>query len=240
MTDDSVLLIDASRLFREGLRRIFSDTSFAVVHEASSVEDALPFIETLQPSLVLVDLPDGGEALSGRMSRMREAAPGARIVVLTETIRVDRLADALAVGVDGYLLKTISADALQQSLLLVRLGEKVFPTDLAGLLTSGRVTSRSGTGKTDHAHGLSDRETQILACLLSGAQNKQIAHELKISDGTVKVHLKTILKKIRVQNRTQAALWALAHGMTRAGPPRHEGPAPPPGERNSGQMRLAV
>src|SRR6185437_514830 len=129
MVDDSIVLIDASRLFREGLRRIFSDTSFTVVHEASAIEEALTFIETLQPSLVLVDLPDGGEALSGHMSGMRAGAPGARIVVLTESIRVDRLAEALSLGVDGYLLKNMSAAALHQSLRLVLLGEKVFRTD---------------------------------------------------------------------------------------------------------------
>jgi two-component system, NarL family, nitrate/nitrite response regulator NarL len=215
MASDSVFLIDASRLFREGLRRIFSDSSFTVVHEAFSVEDALPFIETLQPSLVLVDVPEGGEALTGGIGAIRAAAPAARIVVLTETIRVNRLADALSVGVDGYLLKNMSADALHQSLRLVLLGEKVFPTDLAHLLTNGRIMARSDGGQMGHFNGLSDREMQILACLLNGAQNKQIAYELKISDGTVKVHLKAILKKIRVQNRTQAAIWALNHGIAR-------------------------
>jgi len=241
MVDDSIVLIDASRLFREGLRRIFSDTSFAVVHEASAVEEALPFIETLQPSLVLVDLPDCGEVLSGHMSGMRAAAPGARIVVLTETIRVDRLAEALSLGVDGYLLKNMSAAALHQSLRLVLLGEKVFPTDLALLLANGRMMPQGAAGPTDHAHGLSDRETQILACLLDGAQNKQIAHQLKISDGTVKVHLKAILKKIHVQNRTQAAIWALAHGVGRASLPRPAaGAAPPAGQRDAAQTQLVV
>jgi two-component system nitrate/nitrite response regulator NarL len=100
----------------------------------------------------------------------------------------------------------MSGDALQQSLRLVLLGEKVFPTDLAHLLTNGRM---------GHFNGLSDREMQILACLLNGAKNKQIAYELKISDGTVKVRLKAILKKIHVRNRTQAAIWALNHGLAR-------------------------
>jgi len=215
MTNDSVFLIDASRLFREGLRRIFSDSSFTVVHESVSIEDALPFIEALQPSLVLVDLPDAGEVLTERMSQIRAAAPRVRIVILTETIRVGRLADALSAGVDGYLLKNMSADALHQSLRLVLLGENVFPTDLAQLLTNGRIMPRSDSGPVGHVNGLSDREMQILGCLLNGAQNKQIANELKISDGTVKVHLKAILKKIRVQNRTQAAIWALNHGIAR-------------------------
>jgi two-component system, NarL family, nitrate/nitrite response regulator NarL len=164
---------------------------------------------------VLVDLPDNGEAMTGRISQLRTAAPRARIVVLTENIRVNRLADALSAGVDGYLLKNMSADALHQSLRLVLLGEKVFPTDLAHLLTNGRIMPRDDAGQMSRFNGLSDREMQILGCLLNGAQNKQIAHELKISDGTVKVHLKAILKKIRVQNRTQAAIWALNHGIAR-------------------------
>jgi two-component system, NarL family, nitrate/nitrite response regulator NarL len=164
---------------------------------------------------VLVDLPDNGEAMIGRIDQLRAAAPRARIVVLTENIRVNRLADALSAGVDGYLLKNMSADALHQSLRLVLLGEKVFPTDLAHLLTNGRIVPRDDPGPMSRFNGLSDREMQILGCLFNGAQNKQIAHELKISDGTVKVHLKAILKKIRVQNRTQAAIWALNHGIAR-------------------------
>jgi two-component system nitrate/nitrite response regulator NarL len=213
MTDESVILIDASRLFREGLRRIFSDSSFAVVHESFSIEDALPSIASLQPSLVLADLVDDAETLTERISQIRAAASGTKIVVLTETIRANRLAGALSAGVDGYLLKNMSADALHQSLRLVLLGEKVFPTDLARLLSAGWAISRGENGQTSDFCGLSDREMQILGCLLDGASNKQIAYALELSDGTVKVHVKTILKKIGVQNRTQAAVWALNHGV---------------------------
>src|SRR5258708_4691288 len=127
MADDSVFLIDASRLFREGLRRIFSDSSFEVIHEAFSIEDALPFIESLHPALVLVDLPDCGEALTATVNQIRVAAPSARIVVLTETIRVNRLADALSAGVDGYLLKNMSGDPLHQSLPPLPPSPTVFP-----------------------------------------------------------------------------------------------------------------
>src|SRR5260221_3625871 len=162
MTNDSVLVSDASRLFREGLRRIFSNSSFGVVHETFSIEDALPFIESLQPVLVLVDLPDCGEALTGHIGQIRIVASRARIVVLTETIQVNRLADALSVGVDGYLLKNMSADALQQSLRLVLLGEKVFPTALAHLLTHRRVVSPSDSAHIGHVNRLSDREMPIL------------------------------------------------------------------------------
>ena len=224
MTSGSVLLIDASRLFREGLRRIFSGSSFAAVHESCSVPDALPLIESLQPSLVLVDFPDAGEALPEGIGQIRAAAPSTRIVVLTETIRADRFAEALSAGVDGYLLKNMSADALDQSLRLVLLGEKVFPTDLARLLI-GAMT-RNDAAQMGHVNGLSHREMQILGYLLNGAQNKQIARDLEICEGTVKVHLKTILKKIGVQNRTQAAIWAHSQRMTYVGPLHRDDPNP--------------
>jgi two-component system, NarL family, nitrate/nitrite response regulator NarL len=211
MSDDSVFLIAKRRLFREGLRRIFSNSSFTVIHEAPSIEDALPFVESLQPSLMLVDLPDGGEILSEHMGQIRAGAPRVRIVVLTAAIVGHRLADALSAGVDGYLQDSMSAEALHQSLRLVLLGEKVFPTDLADLLINGQIMSPSGNERLGNVNGLSDREMQILRCLLNGAQNKQIAYELEISDDTVKVRLKTLLKKIGVQNRTQAAIWAMNH-----------------------------
>jgi two-component system nitrate/nitrite response regulator NarL len=213
MTTDSILVIDASRLFREGLRRICSDCSFAVAHESGSIDEALPFITSLQPSLVLIGLAASHDPAIARLGEIHAVAPRSRIVVLTETIRLDRLAEALSAGIDGYLLKNMSADALHQSLRLVLLGEKVFPTDLADLFTNGSISLRSEFTKAGHLNGLSDREMQILCCLIDGAQNKQIARELTIAEGTVKVHLKTILKKIHVANRTQAAIWAKDHGV---------------------------
>lgn len=212
MPEKSIFLIDASRLFGEGLRRIFSASSFTAVHGALSVGEALPLIGSLQPSIVLVDLPDSGEAAIEGISQIRVAAPRARIVVLTDNVWVNRIADALSAGVDGYLIKNMSADALHESLHLVLLGEKVFPTGLAQLLTNGWMMSGSGM-QIGHSNGLTNREMQILGCLLHGATNKQIAIDLTISDGTVKVHLKSILKKTGAQNRTQAAIWARENGI---------------------------
>jgi two-component system, NarL family, nitrate/nitrite response regulator NarL len=226
MSNGSVFLIDASRLFREGLRRIFSGSSFAAVHEACSVHEALPSIASSQPSLVLVNFPDADSGAAQRegIGQIRAAAPPTRIVVLTDTMRVNRLSDALSAGVDGYLLKNMSADALHQSLQLVLLGEKVFPTDLAPLLTGDRMTAGNGAAQGGHVNGLSDREMHILGYLTKGAQNKQIARDLQICEGTVKVHLKAILKKIGVQNRTQAALWALSQGTKDVRPLHRDDP----------------
>lgn len=209
----STLLIDRSRLFREGLRKIISGSPFSVDYEASSSGEALNAFGTTQPAtqpeLVLLGMPDGGDGSADRIPDIRAALPNAHIVVLADQVRVDRLSDALSEGVDGYLLKDMSAEALLQSLQLVLLGEKVFPTTLAHLLANRRMAARDDEQPQAGIGGLSQRETQILMCLLNGASNKQIANELNIAEGTVKVHLKAVLKKIGVRNRTQAAIWAL-------------------------------
>jgi two-component system nitrate/nitrite response regulator NarL len=212
MISASLVVIETNRLFREGLRQIFSASSFDIVHESGSVEDAIPLVESLQPALVLVGLPDSDDVTT-RVGQIRAAAPRTRIVILADSIRINGLTDAMTSDIDGYLLTNVSADVLHQSLRLVLLGEKVFPTELANLLTNEGLASRSDRGSTRHLNGLSDRELQILGHLRKGALNKEIANDLKISDGTVKVHLKAILKKIHVQNRTQAAIWALHHGV---------------------------
>jgi Response regulator containing a CheY-like receiver domain and an HTH DNA-binding domain len=214
----SILLVDQSRLFREGLKRIFQDSVFQVSHEAAALSEALDKLKSSpDTNILLTELPVGNAASpSDVIGAIRDTAPNTRIVVLTNDNDGVSLMRALDAGVDGYLLKSMSADALKQSLHLVMLGEKVFPTDLARCLVNGAQvpSGSSGTGRrTASGRGLSEREMQILNCLLGGDSNKMIANRLQISEGTVKVHLKGILKKINVQNRTQAAIWALNNGM---------------------------
>jgi two-component system, NarL family, nitrate/nitrite response regulator NarL len=216
MTPFLVLVVERNRLFREGLKRIFEGSPFEVRREAGNFDEVLgaPSDET-PPDLVLADLAENGANFVEQISTLRSRQPGLRIVVLTDRISNASLATALDAGVDGYLLKDMSADALQQSLRLVMLGEKVFPTGLAHLLIAGRLKEPGrANGLAQLATpGLSDREVEILTCLLNGMSNKVIANQLRISEGTVKVHLKGILKKINVRNRTQAAIWAINNGI---------------------------
>lgn len=213
----SLLLVDQSRLFREGVKRIFEGTNFHVRAEAPSRSAAIAVLAAgLEVDIILTELAQADHSFSDDIQSFRHAAGDARIVILTTGVDAVRLTAALEAGADGYLLKDMSAAALLQSLHLVLLGEKVFPTDLARILingdfnvsASGPVNRRATAGRA-----LSERETQILDCLLSGYSNKMIAKRLQISEGTVKVHLKGILKKINVQNRTQAAIWALNNGI---------------------------
>ncbi len=216
MTPFLVLVVERNRLFREGLKRIFEGSPFEVRREAGNFDEILGTPnDEIPPDLVLTDLAENGANFVEQISTLRSRLPGLRIVVLTDRISNASLATALDAGVDGYLLKDMSADALQQSLRLVMLGEKVFPTGLAHLLIAGRLKEPGRTNGLAQlaTPGLSDREVEILTCLLNGMSNKVIANQLHISEGTVKVHLKGILKKINVRNRTQAAIWAINNGI---------------------------
>src|SRR4051812_43819098 len=116
-------------------------------------------------------------------------------------------------GADGYLMKDVSPEALIQSLELVMMGEKVFPTNLAAML----FDLNNASSPMNSIRGMTPREHEILQALVTGASNKLIANRLGITEATVKVHLKTLLRKIDVNNRTQAAIWAMNNGVTADG-----------------------
>ena len=123
------------------------------------------------------------------------------------------LAACLSAGAAGYLTTDISRDALLRSLQLAALGEKVFPTDLAGLLVNGSRGPRRPLVRSEKVCGLSDREIETLQCLIRGISNKVIAKRLNITEATIKVHIKSVMRKIKASNRTQAAIWAVRQGF---------------------------
>jgi two-component system nitrate/nitrite response regulator NarL len=209
----NVFLIDANKLFREGMKRLFENSPFKVIGEAGSLREGVPTVEAAsRPELILIDLATGGEDEVEAMRLLRAEHPQIRVVILTGDLCTRRLSGALGAGADGYLMKDIACEALMQSLRLVMMGEKVFPTHLAALLVSGRAEDMGAEVPT-RRKGLSQRELQILHCLLNGNSNKMIANHLKITEATVKVHLKSLLRKINASNRTQAAIWAMNNGM---------------------------
>jgi two-component system, NarL family, nitrate/nitrite response regulator NarL len=205
MTSSRTILIEANRLFRQGLKHLLADTRFAVEGEFTTTEQAVG--GAVASGLVIVG--EGGD-----LQQLRGAYPEARIVVLASDFAVDALRDAMNAGADGYLMKDVSPEALLQSLELVMMGEKVFPTNLAAMLLDMNVIAPQHS-----IRGLSPREQEILQALVTGASNKLIAIKLGITEATVKVHLKTLLRKIDVNNRTQAAIWAMNNGFTAEGAP---------------------
>jgi two-component system nitrate/nitrite response regulator NarL len=112
-------------------------------------------------------------------------------------------------------LKDLSPDALIWSLQLIALGEKVFPSNLASIIATGGAggDGKRATGEAPSNGNLSERDVRILSCLLLGQSNKRIAQGLNLTEGAVKVHVRSVLKKINAQNRTQAAIWARDSGL---------------------------
>lgn len=216
MDRKKVMLVDSSRLFREGLKGLLKSSKLEAVREAPNLEEALTVASLGPVDLVVLDFQESSDREVELLKALRHALPTSCFVILTSDVSTLKLAQALSSGVDGYLLKSMSMDALIQSLDLVLLGEKVFPTTLARLLVDGKLDI--GCHEHDASlNGLSEREVQILRCLANGDPNKVIASRLRITEATVKVHIKGVLKKIPATNRTQAAIWAIENGIERYG-----------------------
>lgn len=214
MSEVNTLLIGRNRLFLEGLKSLLRGSSFDVCGE-------LPCVGSLDendlddsPELVLIELRGDSAELVQDLRQLREDIPGTPIVVLTDERDPRTLASCLNAGADAFLLKDISLEALIYSLKLAMLGQKVMPTDLAASLINGAAGLQPMDGRGVESYGLSDREMEILRCLVNGDANKVIANRLHITEATVKVHMKSLLRKIKAGNRTQAAIWALNHGVT--------------------------
>jgi two-component system nitrate/nitrite response regulator NarL len=218
MSTINIVLVGTNTLFRQGLRRLLDADHFVVIDEARDLAGLEALIKAgVALDLAVADLNSCDDADLERLRALR-AGPdglrdeGPRVVVLANQLCLADMARLLSAGADGYLVNQLSAEALSLSLLLVMQGEKVLPSTLAGLLANERTEVGPDTLPRAQRH-LTEREKQILKCLLNGYSNKHIARTLTISEGTVKVHLKSLMKKIAAANRTQAALWARNNGI---------------------------
>lgn len=215
-----VMLIDHDRLFSAALGTLIGGGPFRVVRSSAAVSDALTLL-ALAPSPHLIVLALHGSEEEDGLRRLRQATT-ARIVALADgghdQAQTGRLLPlALRGGADAYLEKSMSSESLLRALHLVMLGEVVYPTHIASLLIAGANERPSPVPTAARAEGaggeLSKREIQILRCLLAGQSNKAIARHLQITESTVKMHFKNVMRKINAQNRTQAAVWAIQNGL---------------------------
>lgn len=219
-----LLVVDDHTLFRRGLVALIAgDRSLAVAGEASDAGEAVRQAAALQPDVILLDnhLPGatGIQALPG----LKEAAPRARIILLTVSEDEQDLQAALRGGAHGYLLKTIEGDLLAQAIHRAMRGEPVISQELTGKLVSAFQTSAASPvppiAARDPLAQLSTREQQVLEQIARGASNKEIARTLQIAETTVKIHVQHILRKLDLTSRVQAAVFAA--GLARnAGEPR--------------------
>jgi two-component system nitrate/nitrite response regulator NarL len=212
----ALTVIGSRRLLRSGLVSLLSTVGFSPIEEVDDFEHLEGSIGTKQtPKMLIVCLIRGVENVTEAMDRIRAYAPDARTVFVVPQLDVALMSDCFAAGAFGFLLESISRDALGESLRLVSSGEKVFPSELASLfpMLASRLASPQTHDLAPPESQLSHRELDILRSLTSGHSNKVIAQNLKIAEATVKVHVKRILRKARVMNRTQAAMWGVANGV---------------------------
>jgi len=204
----SILIIDDHPLFRKGLMQLIQAAGeFDIVGEASGGKDGIALALALHPDMILLDLNmkdmNGIEVLT----QLKSADIDARIIMLTVSDHAEDLVAALRAGADGYLLKDMEPEDLLANIRSAGLGRMTLNDKLTGMLA--RALSEGSRPKSLGEAGLTEQEGKILEQISTGKSNKLIAHELGITEGTVKVHVKHLLKKLNLKSRVEAALWAI-------------------------------
>ncbi|WP_329624231.1 response regulator transcription factor [Streptomyces sp. NBC_01255] len=206
-----VLLVDDHQVVRRGLRTFLEvQDDIEVVGEASDGAEGVARAEELRPDVVLMDVKmpgtDGIEALK----RLRDLANPARVLIVTSFTEQRTVVPALRAGASGYVYKDIDPDALAGAIRSVHAGHVLLQPEVAEALLS-QEDSPSGTGR---GTTLTEREREVLGLIADGRSNREIARALVLSEKTVKTHVSNILMKLDLADRTQAALWAVRHGLT--------------------------
>lgn len=208
-----VLIADDHKLFRQGLIGLMKtrEELVDVVGEAETGEEAVNLADKLHPDVILMDIYmpqlDGLQAAK----EIHERFPEIAIIMLTSSERDGHLYEAVQAGVSGYLLKSLDANELFDLLEGVTRGETAMTRAMAGRLL--KVVANRIVDNEKGEQALTERELFVLRLVASGAGNQEIAAKLSISVNTVKSHIKNIFEKLQIDNRTQAATYAMKHGL---------------------------
>jgi DNA-binding NarL/FixJ family response regulator len=232
------IILGNNSLLREGLATILQSANFRVLASVSSIDDLVHCkIRSRQALFLVAHTGIEFETVIEQIKQLRNKHPSARIVIMADRYRLPELVTAFRAGANGYFVDILSCDVFIRSLELVTLGQRppaflsfvlgpeaaqpeqqagptqqqVAPSHKNGLIQSAPINDLIPSAPTEDALAphLSGRENSILRCLIDGDSNKAIARKFEIAEATVKVHVKAILRKIQVQNRTQAAVWGM-------------------------------
>lgn len=217
-----VLIVDDHAMVRQGLRTFLElqdggPFPIEVVGEAGNGLEAVELAVRLQPDIVLLDLVmpemDGIQATS----RIVECSPGTHVIILTSFGEEERVLPAIRAGAQGYLLKDIPPKELVQAVREAYLGKVQLHPEVARKLmavAAAREPAHPDPVSENAGEGLTEREREVLSLIAEGRNNREIAEKLVISEKTVKTHVSNILSKLHLDDRTQAAIYALRHGLT--------------------------
>ncbi|MEM7343933.1 MAG: response regulator transcription factor [Chloroflexota bacterium] len=212
MTDTiNIIITDDHEVVRAGLRAFIStEADIEMVGEASNGQEAIELVQKLKPDVILMDIVMPGMGGIEAIRQITETNPKARIVALTSFSDDDKVFPAIKAGALGYVLKDTAPDKLLQAIRHVYRGESSLdPTIAIKLIREfNRPTEQTGSSET-----LTEREVEVLKLVAQGLSNQEIAETLVITEKTVRNHVVSILGKLHLANRTQAALYALREGL---------------------------
>lgn len=208
-----VLIVDDHQVVRRGLRTFLEiQDDIEVVGEAADGDEGVARAEELRPDIVLMDVKmpgtDGIEALR----ELRRLENPARVLVVTSFTEQRTVVPALRAGAAGYVYKDVDPDALAGAIRSINAGHVLLQPEVAGALLSDQAGGGTGAG-AGRGSVLTEREREVLELIADGRSNREIARALVLSEKTVKTHVSNILMKLDLADRTQAALWAVRHGM---------------------------
>lgn len=206
----TILLIDDHPMLRNGVKQLISmDPRLQVIAEASNGEQGVELAELHDPDLILLDLNMPGMNGLATLDRLRQTALSGRVVVFSVSNHEDDVVSALKRGADGYLLKDMESEELLKALHQAAAGQMVLSEALTPVLAASLRENRPAVERD--IQQLTPRERDILKLIAQGLPNKLIARKLTITESTVKVHVKHLLKKMKLKSRVEAAVWVLGN-----------------------------
>jgi DNA-binding NarL/FixJ family response regulator len=215
-----VLIADDHRMVRQGLRTFLElQDGIQVVGEAADGAQCAELAAELKPDVILLDLVMPGVDGVGAMKLLREASSTARVLVVTSFTDRRMIIPAIRAGARGYVYKDVDPAALAAAVRSVHAGHVLLEPEVAAALLDSGTSGPTDTGP--QAPPLTTREREVLVLIAQGRSNREIARALVLAEKTVKTHVSNILMKLAVSDRTQAALWAVRHGIE----PQDEAPA---------------
>ncbi len=205
-----LLLVDDHAIVREGLRALLDDTDeIAIVGEASNGDEAVSAALSLKPDVVLIDLKMPGLKAPEAIRRIRAELPATQVLVLTSYAEEGQVQEVMGQGALGYVLKDIAKAELVRAIRTVATGQPWLDAEAQrSLLAQLRKPAAA-----DPLAELTERERSVLELIAQGRSNKQIGRTLNLTEGTIKGYVSSILSKLGLEDRTQAALFAVRHGV---------------------------